>query len=92
MYSEWTITDPDCNQKYMKLEDGAFLFKEDRLVDPITGDTVEFELEISLDLYSDKDKIEAMLHFGYDRTEIESWIANNENLPLIAECLFELEN
>ena len=89
---EWIITDPDTNQMYKRLNDDTYLFREDRIIDPITGETETFELEMSLDNYDWWEIIEACKTFGYSAEQVDKWLAEREELELILECLFELEN
>jgi hypothetical protein len=89
---KWILTDPACNQYMMKLTDTIFKFKEDRLSDPITGSTYLYESEIHLNEYTQEEMFEAASTFGYSFNTIATWIDEGENLDLIAECIFEMEN
>lgn len=82
---KWVITDPSCNQMYRELaEDEIYLFKENRLINPATGETEEFISTMNIHDYSVDDIEDALKTFGYERDECTNC--------LILECLFELEN
>jgi len=89
--NDWVVTDPDCNQMRKQLTETRFLFKEDRIVDPLTGKIGVFESDIDLDDYCWKDIVEACLSFGYSEQTILEWIAQGNQNALLAEHLFELE-
>ena len=89
--SEWVQTDPSCNQYRKDISETCFIFKEDRVVNPETGETEVFESEIDLEDYSWFKIIEACGSFGYDAKQVDRWLTEGEEFPLIAECLFELE-
>lgn len=90
----WICTDPSCNQ-YRKDLDGdngdVYLFREDRTINPETGETKEYQTEIDLKDYSTAEKLEACRTFGYEDDEIGNWIYKGLEKALIAECIFELD-
>jgi len=90
---EWICIDPNCNQyrKDIDEENGIFLFKEDRIKDPITKETYQYESEINLNDYDWWEKVEACETFGYTAKQVDKWITEGEELALIAECIFELK-
>jgi hypothetical protein len=88
----WSITDPSCNQMMKKLSDNRFIFKEDRVIDPITKKTETYESEIDLAGYTQDEMFESVQSFGYSFNEMCSWIDDGKDLSIIAECIFELEN
>jgi hypothetical protein len=49
---DWVLTDLDTNQYYKQLNETTFLYKEDRVVNPETGDTEVYESEININEYS----------------------------------------
>ena len=88
----WICTDPSCNQFREKLGISRFLFKEDRIIDPVTKKTEVFELEINLDEYSNIEIFDACRPFGYSDIQVEKWLTEGEEYELIAECIFEMSN
>lgn len=89
---EWTITDPSCNQMMMQTGDNKFIFKEDRTINPDTGETENYELDIDLEEYSWEEIVGACEPFGYTAKQVDDWINTGEESALIAECIFELSN
>jgi len=89
---EWKITDPSCNQMFKKISDNIFLFKEDRIINPETKEVGTYESEIHLNEYTQDEMFESVSSFGYTFNEMCTWIEQDYNLELIAECIFEMEN
>ena len=87
----WVCTDPSCNQYRKDISENVFIFKEDRTIDPETGETEVFESEIDLSDYTQEEMFESVKPFGYSFNEMCSWIDEGKNLDLIAECIFEME-
>ena len=90
--TEWVLTDPSCNQyrKTISESPAIFLFKEDRITNPKTGEKEVFEAEINLDDYTWWEIIDSCGSFGYSPKQVDKWLTEGEELDLIAECLFEL--
>lgn len=86
----WTQTDPSCNQYGKKISDGVYLFREDRIINPMTKETEPFECEIDLSEYTEVEKKEAFDAFGYQFQSDEFFGVDKD--WLMAECLFELTN
>jgi hypothetical protein len=80
----WVLTDESTNQYGRYLGDDKYEFKEDRLVDPLTGLTETYQSVIDLKEYSQAEIQKELDAFGYVYSETDDWI--------IAECIFELEN
>ena len=74
----------------MQLTPYEAIFKEDRVVDPVTGDTETYESHINALDYTYKEMEDACISFGYTKSQVSAWIAHKEYM-LILECLFELE-
>jgi hypothetical protein len=89
---QWKVTDPSCNQMMKVLGDNVFLFREDRVINPETKETEVYESLIDLSDYTQEEMFESVQPFGYSFNEMASWIDNGEDLALIAECIFEMEN
>ena len=87
----WICTDPDCNQYRKNISKRVFLFKEDRLINPVTKETELYEAEIDLGDYTVEEMVEWCLPYGYMEWEIQDWFLCGENLDLIAECIFEMD-
>jgi hypothetical protein len=88
---EWICTDASCNQYYKQLAENKFLFKEDRISNPETGETYVYESEIDLSKYTQEQMFKDVQSFGYTFNEMCTWIDEGNNLSLIAECIFEME-
>ena len=90
---EWIITDPSCDQKYKVIAYGrTYLFKENRIINPVTKETECYESEMCIDDYDHEEIIDNCLAFGYSSDEISDWLSKGVNIPLILECMFELES
>lgn len=86
----WTQTDPNCNQYGKKISEGIYLFREDRLINPITKETEPFEYEIDLSEYTEAEKEDALDTFGYKTDDDITFLTGQDLSWIIAECLFEL--
>ena len=91
MKNKWICTDPSCNQYRAQLDDTRFLFKEDRVVNPETGETEVFREEIDLDALDWFEIIEACQPFGYNAEQVDKWLTEGEEFALMAECVFEMD-
>lgn len=94
MNTKWTITDPDTNQMYRAVRDEPLTleFKEDRLIDPITGETEVYQSTMCIDDYNWREIVDACAPFGYTAEQVDKWLVEGEETELILECLFELES
>jgi len=88
---DWICTDPSCNQYRKDVTETIFMFKEDRIINPVTKETEVFEMEINIDDYTWEEIIDSCNAFGYTATQVDKWLTEGEEFALIAECLFELE-
>lgn len=91
MMNEWICTDLSCNQYMKQLNENTFIFKEDRIINPITKEIKVYESEICLGDYTQKEMFESVEPFGYSFNEMCTWIDNGGDISLIAECIFEME-
>ncbi len=89
---EWIVTDPSCNQRMKKVGENKFIFKEDRIYNPVTKETYQHESLIDLSDYTQEGMFECVQPFGYSFNEMCTWIDEGRNLDLIAECIFEMES
>ena len=90
-YHDWQCTDPSCNQYRRDINENTFEFREDRIINPETGETIEYRSEICLSDYTQEEMFEDVQPFGYSFNEMCDWIDEGKNLDLIAECIFEME-
>ena len=86
----WMCTDIDTGQYMKELSDKKYLFKENRICNPETKETVVFELEIDLEQISYEQIIDDCKSFGYDPKVVDFWIETGTYNELIAECVFEM--
>jgi hypothetical protein len=87
----WVMTDPSCNQlRKTVVEDGIYKFREDRWIDPITKESVVFEKTLIYGDYSWAELVNSCETFGYTAKQIDKWITEGEEIPLMLECIFEL--
>ena len=88
----WVITDPSCNQLRKEIiEDNVYLFREDRIINPETKETELFESELTYNDLDYSELMDACLTFGYDIKRIDKWLTEGEEIPLMLECVFELD-
>lgn len=89
----WILTDESCQQYCKEIQAGKiYRFKENRLINPKTGETEHFELELDYEDYSREELLAACATFGYTTEQVDQWIESGEEIPLMLECIFELEN
>jgi hypothetical protein len=98
--NDWVVTDPSCNQMYKTIvENQIYLFREDRTINPETGETEVYESLMDINDYDIAEMTDALAVFGYAsrlstveaQAIVREWVDNGENIDLILECLFELE-
>lgn len=90
----WVCTDGSCNQyrKDVDGEDGdVFIFREDRLINPITKEVETYQAEINLNDYTWGEKVEACEAYGYTSEQVDKWLDCGDEKALIAECIFEMD-
>jgi hypothetical protein len=86
----WEVTDPDCNQMRKEIvEDQIYVFREDR-IDPHTKKIIVFTAEIDYNDYTWFEIVDACQPFGYSAKQVDKWITEGEEIPLMLECIFEL--
>lgn len=90
--STWTVTDPSCNQQRKTISETLYVFREDRIVNPVTKETEPFEAEINLEDYTWTEIVDYCSPFGYSAKQVDDWLTCGEHLELIAECIFEMTN
>lgn len=87
----WEVTDPSCNQMRKELiEDKTYSFREDRLINPDTKETKVFKRTLNYDAYQWSELVNACETFGYTVEQVDKWITEGEEIPLMLECIFEL--
>jgi hypothetical protein len=89
----WEITDASCNQMRKEIvKDEIYSFREDRIYNPVTKETKLFEKTLNYNDYTWIELIDACNSFGYSNKQIDKWITEGEEIPLMLECLFELSD
>lgn len=88
--SDWVCTDEDTNQYRKKITDTIFIFKEDRVIDPLTGKKEVFQETINLEKFSWEEIIDSCAPFGYKTKQVDDWLNTGRESDLIAECIFEM--
>ena len=88
----WVCTDPSCNQYRFQVSPKVYKFREDRIINPETGETKVYETEIDLNDYTYIEMFEACETYGHEANIIKIMICENScELELVAEYLFELD-
>jgi hypothetical protein len=88
----WIMTDPSCNQMRKEiLENRIYEFREDRIINPITKETKVFAEELDYKNHNWNELQSACSAFGYTEEQIDEWIASGKEIPLMLECIFELD-
>ena len=87
---KWVITDPSCNQRMKEIkEDRIYEFEEDRIIDPVTGKKEKFNAVLDYEDYDWFELVDACAPFGYMTEQVDKWITEGEEIPLMLECIFE---
>jgi hypothetical protein len=87
----WEVTDIDNFQARKELEKGVkYLFREHREVGP--GVYVMYESEMNINDHNEEEIIDACGTYGYEKDCVKKWLGDKDEIPLILECLFELES
>jgi hypothetical protein len=91
--NEWIITDPSCKQaRRVVIEDQVYDFRENRIINPKTGETELFERQLDYNDFARSEIINACEAFGYSAEQVDRWITEGEEIPLMLECIFEMMN
>ena len=85
----WIVTDPSTNQQRLKIDTVRYKFKEDRIINPETGETELFDMDINIDNYLWPEIVKACGPFGYTDKQVMKWILERD-FDIIAECIFEM--
>lgn len=87
----WIQTDGSTNQYYKEVEEDAiYIFREDRIINPETKESVTVTNEMIYDDYTWHELVEACSPFGYDAKQVDKWITEGVEIPLMLECIFEM--
>jgi hypothetical protein len=87
----WIMIDPSCNQMRKEIEkDNIYSFREDRIINPKTKEKRVFKKTLEYNKLSWEQIISACKTFGYLATDIDKWMTEGEEIPLMLECVFEL--
>ena len=91
--TEWEQTDASCNQYRRTIVEGQiYEFKEDRIINPETGETETVSEILDYEDYDWHEIVDACETFGYSAKQIDKWITGGEEIPLMLECIFELSS
>lgn len=91
--NEWIVTDPSCNQMRLTIiEDEEYIFREDRVINPETGEKEIFQRRIKYSQLTWGEIVNACETFGYNANQVDKWMTEGEEIPLMLECVFELLN
>lgn len=86
----WVLTDDSTNQYYKYINENQFLYREDRLVDPETGETYIYEALMDMDDYTEDD-LEKGVEAYYKNLDEVKTIYGNDWKQIALECIFEQE-
>lgn len=82
--SDWVITDASCNQRRLEvIENEEYIFQEER-------DGKIFEMTLKYSEFSRYQLVNACEPFGYEAEQVDKWITEGEEIPLMLECVFEM--
>ncbi len=87
----WKVSDPDCRQKFKKLDENRFLYKEDRISNPETKETYVYESMMDFDDY-DEDDLEKGVEAYYKNLDEVKRIYGDDWKQIVLECIFEQED
>ena len=87
----WVQTDGSTNQYYKEVIEGeVYIFCEDRVINPETNEKITVINEMIYDDYDWNEIVSACEGFGYSAEQIDKWITEGEEIPLMLECIFEM--
>ena len=87
----WVQTDGSTNQYYKEVIEGEiYIFREDRVINPETNEKITVINEMVYDDYDWHEIVSACEGFGYSAKQIDKWITEGEEIPLMLECVFEM--
>jgi hypothetical protein len=92
----WVVTDIDTFQARKELvKDAVYQFRENRYR-PNIGDDADnptqsymYEDTLNYEDIDNDDLMNACYDFGYSEKQVEEWMANDQEIPLMLECYFE---
>lgn len=86
----WKVSDPDCRQKFKKLDENRFLYKEDRISNPETKETYVYESMMDFDDYDENDLEKGVKAYYRNLDEVKR-IYGDDWKQIVLECIFEQE-
>lgn len=86
----WKTTDMDCRQQFKKIDENCFLYREDRISNPETGETYVYESAMNFDDY-DEDELERGVEAYYKNVDEVKSIYGDKWKQIVLECIFEQE-
>jgi hypothetical protein len=87
----WRISDQDCRQKFKKIDENRFLYREDRISNPETGETYVYQSDMDFSDY-DQDSLEKGVEAYYKNVDEVKSIYGNDWKQIVLECIFEQED
>ena len=88
----WVCTDPDTKQYRLEITPNIeYEFREERLLHPERKTTYIYYSTMNINNYSGTEVLRACAAFGYHPGDVVHWALKRLNIPLILECLFEME-
>lgn len=87
----WIESDDSCRQKFKKLDENRFLYKEDRITNPETGEKYVYESLMDFEDYTEDD-LEKGVEAYYKNLDEVKRIYGDDWKQIVLECIFEQES
>ncbi len=84
----WLTSDYDCRQKFKKLDENRFLYREDRISNPETKETYVYEELMDFTDYDEDDLEKGVKAYYKNLDEVKS-IYSDDWKQIVLECIFE---
>ncbi len=84
----WLTSDCDCRQKFKKLDENRFLYREDRISNPETKETYVYQELMDFDDYTEDDLEEGVKSYYKNLDEVKI-IYVDDWKQIALECIFE---
>lgn len=84
----WKVSDPSCRQKFKKLDENRYLYREDRISNPETKETYVYESVMDFSDY-DEDDLEKGVEAYYKNLDEVKSIYGDDWKQIVLECIFE---
>lgn len=86
----WLTSDCDCRQKFKKLDENRYLYREDRISNPETKETYVYESLMDFSDYDEDDLEKGVKAYYKNLDEVKS-IYGDDWKQIVLECIFEQE-